>query len=856
MKIFIAAWAAVCAVGATLEQNVTSLDNLEIQTRDKAEVPDSSDRTTILFSGFYLPSTAPPTLPTTLLTDIPEQLETTIHNEVRPAQNDQPMEEVMQPFQKVIKTPHQFVQDQLRQLVQPGQKEEMGDYLVTSKASNESNQKTDINNMQPDQSDAVASQKTETSYQTTKPSDGPTEKSYQNTDKLYLQTNEVYGEQAYHLEKGRLVTDHPCRRDCRSANLMTCKYRFVLEWYESLSKACQHCPHNITDCYREDCIPTDGMQRPLVVVNRKLPGPSIEVCVGDKVEIELENRLMAETTTIHWHGLHQRESPYMDGVPYVSQCPLLPKATFVYRYIALNTGTHFWHSHSGTQRADGMFGALIVRSGEDPHRSLYDEDLSEHTIQLIDWSHQLTVAVFTGHHHAQVDNKPPTLLVNGRGIYGHQAGVKVPPASFTVERGKSYRFRLINAGVLNCPIELSIDNHTMLAISSDGSDIVPVEVESLVSYAGERWDFILKANATADNYWMRFRGLMDCDERFTSAHTVAVLHYSHSSDDLPTAPVGYMLGKKTKKVLNPLNEKIDNTSINANELQSLTPVDRSLKPTPDRRVILSFDFYRKDNPHLYKKGSYGFHEVAHKKEQVLTPQLNHVSLILPPFPLLSQYSDLKKGMLCSQQNLKNCSKKFCECINIIELKLGEVVELILIDIGKAYDANHPFHLHGHAFRVVAMERVGNNTTVDEILALETQGSIKRNLINPPVKDTVTVPDGGYTIVRFIADNPGYWMFHCHLEFHVELGMAVIFQVGAHSDFPLPPAGFPKCGNYISPQPDTENEVYWSYNSSKTPDGSFTLTNWWPLKRHSNNSSKTRTPVLILAILLSMVIFLR
>lgn len=80
--------------------------------------------------------------------------------------------------------------------------------------------------------------------------------------------------------------------------------------------------------------------------------------------------------------------------------------------------------------------------------------------------------------------------------------------------------------------------------------------------------------------------------------------------------------------------------------------------------------------------------------------------------------------------------------------------MVLIDKGFAYDANHPFHLHGHAFRVVAMERLGRNVTVEKVEKLYNAGLLKKNLESPPLKDTVTVPDGGYTILRFKASNPG------------------------------------------------------------------------------------------------------
>lgn len=71
----------------------------------------------------------------------------------------------------------------------------------------------------------------------------------------------------------------------------------------------------------------------------------------------------------------------------------------------------------------------------------------------------------------------------------------------------------------------------------------------------------------------------------------------------------------------------------------------------------------------------------------------------------------------------------------------------------------------------------------------------RNLKDPPFKDTVTVPDGGYTIVRFKADNPGYWLFHCHIEFHAEIGMALVFKVGEHENMAEVPNNFPTCGNF-------------------------------------------------------------
>lgn len=145
--------------------------------------------------------------------------------------------------------------------------------------------------------------------------------------------------------------------------------------------------------------------------------------------------------------------------------------------------------------------------------------------------------------------------------------------------------------------------------------------------------------------------------------------------------------------------------------------------------------------------------------------------------------------------------------------MGSIVELVIIDEGLAYDANHPIHMHGYKFRVVAMEKVGENVTVEQVKTMEAEGTITRNLLDAPLKDTVTVPDGGYTIMRLEANNPGlmskmfifssnwmfwegFWILHCHLEFHAEVGMALVFKVGEDDEMPPVPDGFPKCGNYL------------------------------------------------------------
>ena len=87
--------------------------------------------------------------------------------------------------------------------------------------------------------------------------------------------------------------------------------------------------------------------------------------------------------------------------------------TFQIRFKADPSGTHFWHSHTGFQRADGVVGSLVIREPHDPHSALYDDDLPDHVVLVQDWLIEMTLNRFTGNHHSDSDNKPKSALING-----------------------------------------------------------------------------------------------------------------------------------------------------------------------------------------------------------------------------------------------------------------------------------------------------------------------------------------------------------------------------------------------------------------------------------------------------------
>jgi L-ascorbate oxidase len=114
---------------------------------------------------------------------------------------------------------------------------------------------------------------------------------------------------------------------------MTCFYDFTFEWYITLSRACFKCPSTSADCCKQDCIYADGNQRPLISVNRMLPGPAIEVCQNDTVVVNVMNNLkFGELLSIHFHGMTQKNTPYMDGMSSITQCGIESMTSFQYRY--------------------------------------------------------------------------------------------------------------------------------------------------------------------------------------------------------------------------------------------------------------------------------------------------------------------------------------------------------------------------------------------------------------------------------------------------------------------------------------------------------------------------------------------
>nr|CAD7455796.1 unnamed protein product [Timema tahoe] len=299
------------------------------------------------------------------------------------------------------------------------------------------------------------------------------------------------------------------------------------------------------------------------------------VCLGDTVIVNVQNSFGVRGITIHWHGLKMTGNPYMDGAPYITQCPIGPHNSFQYKFLADTPGTLIWHSHVGYEEADGMFGALVVRRPlpSEPNSDLYDHDLAEHSVIVWHWYPEPSATLINNGFSSKATLYGAGLIINGKGgmedFYGRYQRTfdTMPREVFTVAQGKKYRFRVVYNSAPDCPVQMSIDDHRLLVVATDSAAVEPIEgltcqtcrvyqvyvpstpqrkqlthsllscpslVDSIILNAGERYDIVVTANQTVGSYWIRFRGLAFCNKNGVKVHQEAILRYEDADEAPPT----------------------------------------------------------------------------------------------------------------------------------------------------------------------------------------------------------------------------------------------------------------------------------------------------------------------------------
>eukprot|EP00794_Sanderia_malayensis_P013688 gene13688-15114_t len=514
-----------------------------------------------------------------------------------------------------------------------------------------------------------------------------------------------------------------------------------------------------------DVITADGFRRSLITINGQFPGPTLQVMSNAEVEVTVKNQMLHSSITMHWHGFHLHNTPWMDGVGYITQCPIVPGSTFVYRFKAYPSGILWYHGHFGGLRADGAFGLFIVH--EEAPEIPFFPFLVNHWLH-IPFSEYMTTNpyrktnkyMFAGpgmytysFEHMNMTN-PRTwraidgirlssmmytsALINGRGRFENN---KAPISWFTVREGSRFGFYIINPGI-EYTFAISIDQHEFLLTALDITDVKPRAVRALYLNPGERVKVEVLANQPKDNYWIRSKTLDDQGE------VLAVLHYDGAGYEEPLSSPAKCSKKQQCVIYNCRSSNLPTPSISCLAAMDMESVGRAVEfakkvQNVDKELFFSFAF-----PIVTAVNGYRF-----------TMPQNHL------------YSDLPLEEKCTP---RKCKDKVCRCTHIVDLPFNKTIQLVFTNIGRQKAAWTPSHNSPSWSRLCCLKtgfpeadpitgdllRNNRDLVCEDQLCRKTrwinyeQVAKTFNLKNPPSQDSVLLPFGGYVVVRIRTDNPG------------------------------------------------------------------------------------------------------
>jgi FtsP/CotA-like multicopper oxidase with cupredoxin domain len=291
---------------------------------------------------------------------------------------------------------------------------------------------------------------------------------------------------------------------------------------------------------------------------------------------------------------------------------------------------------------------------------------------------------------------------------------------------KRHRLRLINTGAFG-EFQVSIDNHTLSVIEADSTLIDPVTVHRLPIHIAQRYSIVVNFNqSSSTNYW--FRAQMN--------------EFCFSADNPVLDPDIKALISYTNTTTEPIDSAdwSDVMDVVCKDLNTTLLVPLIPKPVPSSDVIYQLDI-------SFQIGAYAL-DKAYINSTTWTPStVPTLNQALSAFS--SQNSTLSTSFSSSGLDTTLFSPSGSQfVIAIPDLKTVDIL-LNSLDEGA-----HPFHLHGHQFWELASGQGAFNYE---------NGYKGLNFSNPMRRDTLTVPAYGWSLIRFVADNPGMWALHCHIS---------------------------------------------------------------------------------------------
>ncbi|KAF2669115.1 hypothetical protein BT63DRAFT_401225 [Microthyrium microscopicum] len=495
----------------------------------------------------------------------------------------------------------------------------------------------------------------------------------------------------------------------------------------------------------------DGVNRTVLAINGQFPGPLIRINQGDRLVVHLTNHL-PNATTLHWHGMFQNDTNWMDGTTGITQCPIPSGQTFTYNFtVPTQSGTYWYHAHQSTQYIDGLVGPLIVHSPEEVQlqKQYYDFD---QVILVQDWYHGLSAGLLDGFLASGNENAEPVPdngLIQGTNYFncssydegsGYTCYDNSTRATFAVENNHRYRLRFINTGAFTT-FQISIDNHTLNVIEADSTIVEPLPVHRFEIATAQRVSVILNANqSSTTNYWMRMEMNTDCyaaDNPVLDTSVLSLISYTNSTAE-PTSSVDW------KDAYDLICQDMNNTL--------LVPVAEQQAPPADIFYQLSFSFAIGDYA-LDRAVINGSTWVPNKSDPTLNQAIAgiHASNI-------SETAGVSTGFSPNQY--------------VISLPTIQVVDLLVQNFD---DGSHPFHFHGHVFWVMATSTEQYFPWSSDLYSQLNSTSSNDYTKNPMRRDTITVEGYSWVLLRFRNDNPGVWAFHCHNIWHMEAGLMAQFM---------------------------------------------------------------------------------
>ena len=462
--------------------------------------------------------------------------------------------------------------------------------------------------------------------------------------------------------------------------------------------------------------PAGKMVRALTI-NGGIPGPVLRFTEGDTARITVRNKLSREDTSTHWHGLLVPNVE--DGVPGLTTPRIAPGQSRVFEFPLRQSGTYWYHSHTGLQEQRGVYGSIVVlpRGGK-------GGAAREHVLVLSDWTNEspseVMKTLMRGSDWYAI-RKGTTQSILGAAQSGYlkqffkREWSRLPPMdvsdvaydaflingqrSTTLDGrpGETMRLRVINAGA-STYFYVESSAGPMTIVANDGMDVRPIRQKRLLIGNGETYDVLVKVPPSGG--W-EFRASANDGSGHASA-----FFGSGSPHPAPTIakPNGYSMSVALAAVLDQLDETGTLTDAQALAQEK----DRPLPP------------YRR----------------LHATRDTTIPGGKTPRTI----PL-----HLTGDMM---RYIWSINGKTVNEDSTILVKRGEVVRFEIINDTMMA---HPMHLHGHFFR----------------LLMDPAAPVK----DAPLKHTVDVPPMSRRTIEFLANEEKDWFFHCHVLYHMHTGMS-------------------------------------------------------------------------------------